>query len=176
MAFVGRAWFQTLLIGSRMTLDTRSRKPTDSALVIRHLHERGIRWVLAGDAAPLVFGFGSVAGPFGHSFRHSPRPNLERLARVLESFDAIPARRRHMAWMTLRRLPSWSADPVSPKRLDRLFVTTAGLIEIVPHQFGSVEELVPSAATVEVEGVRIVVRSSGGRANADVAIVRSVNG
>ncbi len=87
-----------------MRLDARSRKPTVSALVIRHLHERGIRWVLAGEAALLVFGFGSKLDHLD-IVPALTRPNLQRLARALESFDAMLARQRHMAWITLRRFP-----------------------------------------------------------------------
>lgn len=83
--------------------------------------------------------------------------NLKRLGDALAALGAVPA--YVPDWKpgpTHEECEHWSAEPSSAENLDHLFVTTVGLVDVVPRLAGTFEELSGRACTVSLSGHRVL--------------------
>jgi hypothetical protein len=124
--------------------------------VILHLARHDVRWVLTGSVVLAACDVAIEPNDVDVTPELS-RDNLCRLGRALEEIGAVPA-----------CTPGWAAGPAidqcrawrpaaAEASLDHLFVTDLGMIDVVPRLCGLYEELMPSAAIVEVGGVPLAV-------------------
>ena len=134
-------------------LDPRSRPAPRPAPLLHTLHEHGVDWVLSGSAVLLLYG--ADLRPNDLDVVPSLEPaNLRRLADVLLELRAVPA---HHASMPLEKCLVWTPEPPTAERLDHLFVTTAGMVDVPPSLTGTYTELFRDATQVRLAGVPVQV-------------------
>ena len=136
-------------------LDPRSRPPLRVAELLRLLHDREVDWILSGSSVLLLYGADLSPGDLDVVPSLDPA-NLRRLADVLTEIEAVPA-----FWPKWAKGPSmaqceaWTPEPPTAERLDHLFVTRLGMVDIPPTLTGSYFELAPAATAVELAGVPV---------------------
>lgn len=137
------------------------REPTERpapqlGAVIEHLAAHDVRWVLTGSF--VLAACGAAIAPNDVDVTPALDPeNLERLALSLQAIDAIPA---HFpgspTTLSIAECRAWSATPTEAG-MDHLFVTSLGMVDVVPRLCGLYDDLIATAVTAEIGGVRVTV-------------------
>ncbi|MGC7097271.1 hypothetical protein ACPZ19_21565 [Amycolatopsis lurida] len=144
-------------MGASRVLDPRSRPAPKPAPLLRALHEHGVEWVLSGSAVLVLHG--ADLRPNDLDVVPSLEPaNLRRLAGVLLELDAVPA--HHPDWPgspTLDQCRAWTPEPPTAGRLDHLYVTRLGMVDVPPSLTGTYAELTRTASLVQLAGVPVQV-------------------
>jgi len=114
-----------------------------------------VRWILTGSTALAVYGADLIPTDVDVTPALDPE-NLRRLAGLLAELSAVPAyvegwRADH----TLETCRSWRPEPATEANLDHLFVTRLGMVDVPPRLCGTYDELLPTAAQVDVAGVPV---------------------
>lgn len=134
--------------------------PTDRPIpriapLVELLDRHGVRWVMSGSTVPALYG----AALEPNDLDVVPAldgANLERLARVLDQVEAVPAFiPPPYNGPTLAQCRAWRPDPPSAAQLDHLFVTSLGMLDIPPVITGTYEDLMAAAQTVPIAGVQV---------------------
>lgn len=136
-------------------LDPRSRPRLRPAPLLRLLHEGNVDWVLSGSAVLLLYGADLRPNDLDVVPALDPA-NLRRLGDVLRGLSAVPA--YHPAWagrLSLTECREWTPEPPTAQRLDHLFVTHLGLVDVPPELTGTYDELCLGATSVELAGVPV---------------------
>jgi hypothetical protein len=125
--------------------------------LLRALHDGGVEWVVSGSTVLAIYGADLVPNDLDVVPSLEPA-NLRRLAEVLAVVDAVPA--YFPDWqggLSLVQCREWTPEPPTPDRLDHLFVTRFGLLDISPTLTGSYESLSPGAMSTTLAGVPVLV-------------------
>lgn len=145
---------------SDRTIDPRlGGRPTDVAMAATVLADHDVAWIAAATASEAVHPF-AVADHL-EVVPHLTPSNLDHLAEALEVLGARPVPPPHRR-PRLRREPTWSPRPTTAANLDRLLVTAAGPLDIVPERFGRFEELDLVAVVLDAGGcsIRVAIRDA----------------
>ncbi|MEO1057558.1 MAG: hypothetical protein AAFY28_11645, partial [Actinomycetota bacterium] len=116
-----------------------------------------VRWVLTGSLVLVAHGADFAPGDIDVT-PALDEDNLLAISQLLDELDAIPAHRPE--WAACPPVDwhhAWSPQPATVDNLDHLFVTTTGMIDIVPSLCGSYDDLVGSATPIEVDGSEVLV-------------------
>lgn len=125
--------------------------------LLRELDHGGVDWVLSGSTVLAIYGADLVPNDLDVVPSLEPS-NLRRLAGVLAAVDAVPA--HFPDWqdgLSLVQCREWTPEPPTSDRLDHLFVTRFGLLDIPPTITGSYESLRPGAMSTNLAGVPVLV-------------------
>ncbi|WP_153033524.1 hypothetical protein [Amycolatopsis sp. YIM 10] len=138
-------------------LDPRSRPVPQPAPLLRALHEHRVDWVLSGSAVLLLHG--ADLRPNDLDVVPSLEPaNLRRLADLLLRWEAVPA---HVpSWpgsMSVDQCRAWTPEPPTAERLDHLYVTRLGMVDVPSSLTGTYAELTRTASLVQLAGVPVQV-------------------
>jgi hypothetical protein len=137
------------------------REPTERpapqlGAVIEHLGAHDVRWVLTGSFVLAACG-AAIAPNDVDVTPDLDTENLGRLARALQAIDAIPA---HFpgspTTLSIEECRAWLATPTEGG-LDHLFVTSLGMVDVVPRLCGLYDDLIASSVTAEIVGARVAV-------------------
>jgi hypothetical protein len=121
--------------------------------VVALLGEHDVQWILTGSFVLAACGAAIVPNDVDVTPALDP-DNLRRLARSLEAIAAVPAYLPRSG-PTLADCLAWTPTPTEAN-LDHLFVTSVGMVDVVPRLCGRYDELIATAVIVEVRGVRLV--------------------
>ena len=147
-----------------MNARTDSRRaPSVPPLVIPTLLEglkrAGVTHVLTGSVAAAAWGVAVDPGDLDIAPELSAE-NLERLASLLEEWEARPHRFPASEWVaapSAEECDAWRPIPATPEQLDQLLVTPHGLLDVVPRIAGAYDWLRPRAMARELHGLRVAV-------------------
>lgn len=135
--------------------DPLARPALQLPALLNALREHEVDWVLSGSMVMAVHG--ADVTPNDLDVVPAPDPaNLRRLAALLEDLAAVPAHFPEWAdGMSLRECHDWSPEPPTLERLDHLFVTRLGMLDVPPSLTGTYEQLRPGASRMELAGVPV---------------------
>ncbi len=138
-------------------LDPTSQPRLDLAETLDALTRHRVRWVLAGSLVLVAHGADFTPGDID-IVPALDENNLLAVAQLLNDVDAIPAHRPEWkACPPLEWHRTWSPQPATIDNLDHLFVTTIGMIDIVPRLCGTYDDLVQHAIPLDVNGSEVLV-------------------
>jgi hypothetical protein len=145
------------------------RRRPDLGVLLGLLNEHGVRYLVTGSAAAMLYGVPLEPGDLDIT-PALDRDNLERLGRVLRRIgarqcaDAGFGRWEHgpdgeRRWVAREPTPqdvaaraAWRPDPDDPASFDHLLQSTFGAIDVVPEVSGTYEDLMPRAIRMEAYG------------------------
>lgn len=137
-------------------LDPLSRPPLAFARVLALLDQRRVRWVLAGSTVLRAYGARIELGDLDIVPALDPH-NLEAISACLDDLDAVPA--HFVDWERCEPLDwhaTWRPRPATVENLDHLYVTAAGMVDIVPRLCGTFDELQDGATEVRAMGTSVL--------------------
>lgn len=116
-----------------------------------------MEWVLAGSVVLTAYGARLVPGDLDVV----PCPASDNLARVADLLDHLGAIPSHASGWTYTLTPAecrrWRPLPAIEDNLDHQFVTSFGLLDIVPRLTGTFDELVAGASPFAPWGIEVLV-------------------
>ncbi|MGY0236796.1 hypothetical protein [Longispora urticae] len=138
-------------------LDPTARPPLSLGPMVRLLADHGVNWVLTGSTVLALHGADLVPADLDVT-PATDQDNLDRLAGALAAAGAVPA--YTPGWrddFTLDTCRAWRPEPASEERLEYLYVTRHGMLDVPFRMCGEYGELARGAETVDVAGVPVEV-------------------
>lgn len=132
-------------------LDPRDRPVLNAEALVAALAEHGVTWLLAGSYVLKLHGADLTPNDLDVVVARDAG-NVERLACCLEALEAVPSWSSDPKWNlgTLDDHRAWTPWPATLPRLDQLFVTELGMLDIPVALVPPYEELLPGATEMEV--------------------------
>lgn len=142
-------------------VDPEARPPLRPRAIVASLAKARVEWVLTGSVVLVAYGAELVPGDLDVT-PALDEPNLARLGEILRDLGARPAYVPDWApGPDLDRCAAWSPDPATVERLDHLFVTPLGMLDVVPRLCGTYDELRGEATLMPLGGVPVAVCHPG---------------
>jgi hypothetical protein len=144
-----------------LTLEPTGRAELDLAAILDALDRHSVRWVLTGSL--VLAAYGARLTP--NDIDVTPAlddDNLAAVARLAAELEAVPAHAPD--WPDCPPLEwhhHWRPWPATTANLDHLFVTTAGMVDIVPELCGTYDELVSRATPLQIGPHQVLVADPG---------------
>ena len=132
--------------------DPTARPALRFAAVVAALVEHRVEWVLTGSC--VLAAYGAELNPNDVDVTPALDPaNLARIAAMLDDLGARPAYLPNWPESpTLEACAAWTPARPTEEHLDHLYVTSLGMIDIVPRLCGTYHDLLPTATTTRVAG------------------------
>ena len=124
--------------------------------MLEALRSHEIRWIMTGST--VLAAYSADLSPNDLDVMPAlDAQNLRRVAALLVELDAIPIHKPE--WkdsLTVEQCRAWKPEPAIEEQLDRLLVTTLGLLDVVPRLCGTYEELKQQAISIDAFGYEIL--------------------
>ena len=132
-------------------LDPRDRPPLNAEEMVAGLAKFDVTWLLAGSYVLKLHGAELEPNDLDVVVERSPR-NLERVARLLEHFEAVPQWCGQPEWDigTVEDHLAWRPWPATVEHLDQLFVTRHGMFDVPFRLVPPYETLLDGATEMKI--------------------------